>query len=230
MPAVLLWGPHDPIFSDRYLDDLVRRLPHAHVHRFSDAGHLIAEDVDWTAPVLSWLGALPAEGSGTSGITSPSASADEPATPFVPLWAALDARADDAAPAVLDMTTQGADGRPFTASWRALDRQVRRVAAGLHGIGVRRGDRVSLLVEPGPTLTALVYACLRIGAVVVVADAGLGVRGLTRAQRGAWPRFVVAQRKGLAAARALGWPGVRVSAEPLAPSVRRALGVHPDSQ
>ncbi len=122
------------------------------------------------------------------------------------------------------MTTV-ASGRPFTASWRALDRQVRRIAAGLHGIGVRRGDRVSLLVEPGPTLTALVYACLRIGAVVVVADAGLGVRGLTRAQRGAWPRFVVAQRKGLAAARALGWPGVRISAEPLAPAVRRALGV-----
>ncbi|GAB3090033.1 alpha/beta fold hydrolase [Isoptericola nanjingensis] len=258
VPAVLLWGPHDPIFSDRYLDDLVRRLPHAHVHRFAEAGHLIAEDVDWAPSVLSWLSSLSAEGSGTSGtdaftgprgpstsglrtsvpevpdpsassITSPPASSDDSATPFVPLWAALDARADDDAAAVLDMTASttadGADGRPFTASWRALDRQVRRIAAGLYGIGVRRGDRVSLLVEPGPTLTALVYACLRIGAVVVVADAGLGVRGLTRAQRGAWPRFVVAQRKGLAAARALGWPGVRISAEPLAPTVRRVLGV-----
>ncbi|MGW8567843.1 alpha/beta fold hydrolase [Isoptericola sp. NPDC055881] len=217
VPAVLLWGPHDPIFSDRYLDDLVHRLPHAHVHRFGDAGHLIAEDADWTPAVLRFLaGVLSAEGSGTSSESSPS---------FVPLWARLDARADDDGPAVLDMSDDGADGQPFVASWRALDRQVRRVASGLHGIGVRRGDRVSLLVEPGPTLTALVYACLRIGAVVVVADAGLGVRGLTRAQRGAWPRFVVAQRKGLAAARALGWPGVRISADPLAPPVRRALGV-----
>nr|WP_139821036.1 alpha/beta fold hydrolase [Krasilnikoviella flava] len=277
VPAVLLWGPHDPIFSDRYLDDLTRRLPHAHVHRFADAGHLIAEDADWTPAVLGWLGSgsLSAEGSGSSGTDAftgprgPSASGltsvpelpDPTASwtsspsarlrdsevasslvpvettdpvlagsvggggPFVPLWARLDGRADDDAPAVLDMTTDGADGRPFTVSWRALDRQVRRIAAGLYGIGVRRGDRVSLLVEPGPTLTALVYACLRIGAVVVVADAGLGVRGLTRAQRGAWPRFVVAQRKGLAAARALGWPGVRISAEPLAPAVLRALGV-----
>ncbi|MCZ2263543.1 alpha/beta fold hydrolase, partial [Isoptericola sp. QY 916] len=231
VPAVLLWGPHDPIFSDRYLDDLVRRLPHAHVHRFAEAGHLIAEDVDWAPSVLSWLSSLSAEvpDPSASSITSPPASSDDSTTPFVPLWAALDARADDDAAAVLDMTASttadGADGRPFTASWRALDRQVRRIAAGLHGIGVRRGDRVSLLVEPGPTLTALVYACLRIGAVVVVADAGLGVRGLTRAQRGAWPRFVVAQRKGLAAARALGWPGVRISAEPLAPTVRRVLGV-----
>jgi acyl-coenzyme A synthetase/AMP-(fatty) acid ligase len=84
---------------------------------------------------------------------------------------------------------------------------------------------VSLLVEPGPTLTALVYACLRIGAVVVVADAGLGARGMTRAQRGAWPKFVVAQRKGLAAARALGWPGARISADPLPRGARTALGV-----
>lgn len=270
VPAVLLWGPHDPVFSDRYLDDLARRLPHAHVHRFADAGHLVAEDADWTPAVLGWLGSLgslgplpgvrPAEGSASSGTdaftgprgpstsgltsvpelpdpsasstTSPSAGADvrsqgssPSASSFVPLWAGLDDRADDPGPAVLDMTADGADGRPLTVSWRALDRQVRRIAAGLHGIGVRRGDRVSLLVEPGPTLTALVYACLRIGAVVVVADAGLGVRGLTRAERGAWPRFVVAQTKGLAAARALGWPGVRISADPLAPAVRRALGV-----
>jgi len=238
VPAVLLWGPHDPVFSDRYLDDLVHRLPHAHVHRFSGAGHLVAEDADWTPAVLGWLGgevlapagipvstggpATADAGTTGAGTTGADGSAD---APFVPLWAGLDARAGDDAPAVLDMAATGADGSARAVSWRALHRQVQRVAAGLHAIGVRRGDRVSLLVEPGPTLTALVYACLRIGAVVVVADAGLGVRGLTRAQRGAWPRFVVAQTKGLAAARALGWPGVRISAEPLAPAVRRALGV-----
>lgn len=219
VPAVLLWGPHDPVFSDRYLDDLARRLPHAHVHRFADAGHLVAEDADWTPAVLGWLGDDVLSGVVTDGAERGAAA------PFVPLWAGLDARAGDDAPAVLDMAATDADGSVRVVSWQALDRQVRRVAAGLHAIGVRRGDRVSLLVEPGPTLTALVYACLRIGAVVVVADAGLGVRGLTRAQRGAWPRFVVAQTKGLAAARALGWPGVRISADPLAPAVRRVLGV-----
>jgi len=219
VPAVLLWGPHDPVFSDRYLDDLVRRLPHAHVHRYADAGHLVAEDADWTPAALGWLGDDVLSGVAADGAERGSTS------PFVPLWAGLDARAGDDAPAVLDMGATDPDGSVRVVSWRALDRQVRRVAAGLDAIGVRRGDRVSLLVEPGPTLTALVYACLRIGAVVVVADAGLGVRGLTRAQRGAWPRFVVAQTKGLAAARALGWPGVRISADPLAPAVRRALGV-----
>nr|WP_233275926.1 alpha/beta fold hydrolase [Isoptericola variabilis] len=221
VPALILWGARDPVFTDRYLDDLLRRLPHARVHRFSSAGHLVAEDVDWPPAVLAWLG-RDVEGSARA---AGAAREPAPAGPFRPMWAGLDARADDDGPAVLDMSVVSDDGEPRVVTWRALHRQVHRLAAGLHRVGVRPGDRVSLLVEPGPTLTALVYACLRIGAVVVVADAGLGVRGLTRAQRGAWPRFVVAQAKGLAAARALGWPGVRISAEPLPAPARAALGV-----
>ncbi len=221
VPALLLWGPRDPVFQDRYLDDLLDRLPHARVHRYEGAGHLLAEDVDWPPALLAWLTEQVGTGpAGAAGAADTADVADAPAR--APLWAALDARADDPGPAVLDMTA--ADG-PRTVSWRLLARQVRRIAAGLHATGVRRGDRVSLLVQPGPTLTALVYACLRIGAVVVVADAGLGPQGLTRAQRGAQPDWVVGQTKGLLAARALGWPGVRIAADPLHPATRRALGV-----
>ena len=96
-------------------------------------------------------------------------------------------------------------------SWQQLDDRVRRIAAGLASVGVQKGHRVSVLVPPGPTLTAIVYACLRMGAVVVVADAGLGVQGLSRAVRGAWPDVIIGEARGLAAARALGWPGMRIS-------------------
>lgn len=221
VPALLQWGPRDPVFRDRYLDDLVDRLPHARVHRYEGAGHLVAEDVDWATPLLDWLAEeVPAGGAPAAAPAGTTPTAD--AAPWTPLWDRLDARADDPGPAVLDMA---ADGGPRTVSWRLLARQVRRIAAGLRRVGVQRGDRVSLLVQPGPTLTALVYACLRIGAVVVVADAGLGPRGLTRAQRGAQPDWVVGQTKGLLAARALGWPGVRIAADPLGPAARRALDV-----
>jgi acyl-coenzyme A synthetase/AMP-(fatty) acid ligase/pimeloyl-ACP methyl ester carboxylesterase len=217
VPALMLWGPRDPVFGDRYLDDLVDRLPHARVHRFEGAGHLVAEDADWPPAVLDWLReSVPAR-------PAPAADDLDPGR-FTPLWSRLDARASDTGAAVLDMASGG--GRPpRTVSWQLLARQVRRIAAGLHALGVRQGDRVSLLVQPGPTLTALVYACLRIGAVVVVADAGLGARGLTRAQRGAQPDYLVGQTKALVAARALGWPGVRIATDPLTPAERRALGV-----
>lgn len=221
-PALMLWGPRDPIFGDYYLDDLIQRLPQADVHRFEGAGHLIAEERPYAEAVLHWL-AEPADRLESTLERVPLGSA--PADPsFRPLWHGLDERRDDDRTAVIDMSTRHGHG-PRRVSWRQLDDRVRRIAAGLSHIGVRKGQRVSLLVPPGPTLTAVLYACLRIGAVVVVADAGLGVAGLTRAVRGSWPDVVIGEVPGLIAARALGWPGVHISTARLPRVSAAALGV-----
>ena len=49
VPALLLWGARDPVFTERYLADLTDRLPHADVQRYARAGHLVTEDVPETA-------------------------------------------------------------------------------------------------------------------------------------------------------------------------------------
>ena len=227
VPALMLWGPADPIFSDRYLDDLVDRIPHADVHRFEGAGHLIAEERPYAEALLAWLeeraSVNTAGGPGRApALGSPQRPEMASAPSSTALWHGLDDRAGDDSDAVIDMSS----GRyPHRVTWRRLETRVRRLAAGLHEAGVRKGDRVSLLIKPGPTLTAVLYACLRIGAVVVVADAGLGVRGLTRAVRGAWPDVIVGEPLGLTAARALGWPGMRISAERLPRIAAAPLGV-----
>ena len=41
VPVLMLWGPRDPVFSDLYLRDLLGRLPHAQVHRYEGASHLV---------------------------------------------------------------------------------------------------------------------------------------------------------------------------------------------
>ncbi|MBC7290823.1 MAG: alpha/beta fold hydrolase, partial [Actinotalea sp.] len=294
VPALLLWGPRDPVFGDRYLDDLIDRLPRADVHRFEAAGHLLAEDVDHAGATLTWLGdrlddvvrpqpmafgeqpigqaddepvgrpphdagAQPAVGEEVAARTDVDALAGVTAVAAAvrggwsapeqrpPLWHHLDALADSPATALVEMAPPRAAGtrlrhavdavrhglgaaspaaaEPRTVSWRLLSRRVREIAAGLHAVGVRRGDRVSLLVPPGADLTAVLYACLRIGAVVVVADAGLGVQGLSRAVRGAQPDHVIGALKGLTAARTLGWPGKRISTTPLSSAAATALGV-----
>ncbi|MFD5213599.1 alpha/beta fold hydrolase [Microbacterium sp. NPDC058345] len=228
VPALMLWGPRDPIFGDRYLDDLVDRLPHADVHRFEGAGHLVVEERPYAEAVLTWLGDMVPRAAGARASSPRRPVRQVPSAPeqppFLPLWHALDQRCDDDTTAVIDMSTTGRQG-PRRVSWRQLDDRVRRIASGLNRIGVRKGDRVSLLIPPGPTLTAVVYACLRMGAVVVVADAGLGVRGLTRAVRGSCPDFVIGEVPGLMAARALGWPGVRISAVRLSKVAAAVLGV-----
>ena len=226
VPALLLWGPDDPIFGDRYLDDLLDRLPHADVHRFEGAGHLVAEDRPYSDALLAWLSE---KGDRLAGRGSESTRADAAATPsdasgFAPIWRGLDERGNDDDVAIVDMSPSRS-GSVRRVTWRRLDDRVRRLATGLVQVGVRPGDRVSLLVPPGPTLSAVVYACLRIGAVVVVADAGLGIRGLTRAVRGSWPDFIIGEVPGLTAARALRWPGIRVSTARLPAAVRAALGV-----
>ncbi|MDM7886440.1 alpha/beta fold hydrolase [Curtobacterium sp. RHCKG23] len=225
VPALVMWGPRDPVFLERYLDDLVDRLPHADVHRFEGAGHLLPDDADVAGTVLDWLGDRLPDGTTTRGDDSrlpDRVEAEAEAEGTHPLWAALDGLRHSEEPALIEMA---AAGGPRTISWRLLARRVDEVAAGLLDVGVRPGDRVSLLVTPGADLTAALYASVRIGAVVVVADAGLGLRGLTRAVRGARPDWVIGALPGLGAARALGWPGRRIATLALPAVARAALGV-----
>ena len=226
-PALFLWGPRDPIFGDRYLDDLIDRVPHADVHRFEGAGHLLAEDVDYASAVLTWLEekrlSAPRPAGDAPVVGEPVVGEPDPARP-APLWAQLDALRESTQTALVEMAPPGGD-TPRVVSWRLLARRVTELAAGLARVGVRKGDRVSLLVPPGADLTAVLYACLRIGAVVVVADAGLGLRGLTRAVRGAQPDHVIGALPGLSAARTLGWPGTKISTAQLPTLLARSLGV-----
>lgn len=52
-------------------------------------------------------------------------------------------------------------------SYRELVQQAERVAARLHALGVRQGDRVILLMQNSPQLIAAHYGILRANAVVV---------------------------------------------------------------
>ncbi|HEV7951289.1 MAG TPA: AMP-binding protein, partial [Glaciihabitans sp.] len=52
-----------------------------------------------------------------------------------------------------------------------------------------------------------------------------GLKGLTRAVRGTWPDHVIGQAPGLIAARALGWPGQKISTVRLPAATGQALGL-----
>jgi len=216
IPALLLWGPSDPVFSDIYLRDLQARFPAADVHRFVGASHLVSEQADVAGAIHEWVAPL----HHTAAVDeSPSTEA---LTTRAPAWSSLDRRTRDTDVAMVEMTPQG-PGRSVT--FAELDADVRRTAAGLAAHGVQRGDRVALLIPPGVDLTVCLYACWRMGAVVVVVDAGLGARGIGRALQSATPKFLIGIPRALVAARALGWPGERISAVRLTPGVARALRV-----
>ena len=58
---------------------------------------------------------------------------------------------------------------PITAD--ALDDESRRVAQGLHDLGVREGDRVAVWLPNVPAWFACFFACARLGAIVVAVNA-----------------------------------------------------------
>ncbi|MHA7270745.1 alpha/beta fold hydrolase [Arthrobacter sp. HLT1-20] len=215
VPAFMLWGPKDPVFSDRYLRDLLTRLPHADVHRFEGASHLVQEDRDIATPTFAWLAQKILAAPNTAVAPGPALVA----APYVPMLAELDARRVDTSTAVVDMLPGGSTAK---LSWAELARDVDDLAAGLRELGVNAGDRVSLLVPPGITLTTLIYACLRLGAVIVVADAGLGTRGMSRAIKGAGPDYLIGIEKALLGARLYNWPGVKIAAEDFSPATATA--------
>ena len=237
-PALLVWGPKDPVFLERYLRDLRGRLPQADVHRFETASHLVSEDHDVPGLVLGWLSARfdapdtasspteaalakgSSERSGTAASAKestfgadPASVRDSDAADIRAVTAILDARRDDETIASVDFAQNPAQ----QITWRHLWHVTTSIANGLLDLGVKPGDRVSMLVPPGNNLTAALYACLKIGAVAVVADAGLGPKGMTRAITSADPQWIIGELPGLTLARAFGWPGRRISVSPLGP-------------
>jgi olefin beta-lactone synthetase len=217
VPALLLWGPRDPVFGEKYLADLRGRLPQAQLHRYEGASHLLPEDAPgYAQAVARWVADLDADRlpAGRRGEDGGEAGSEDGGRR---LWSALSERAADRSPAVVEVggTTVG---------WAALARRVEQLAAGLAAAGIRPGSRVALLVEPSADLTAAVYAVWRAGGVIVVADKGLGLTGMRRALRSASVDAVIGSRRGLAAARLMGLPGSRIAAGRVGGAAARALG------
>lgn len=211
IPSLLLWGPSDPVFSDLYLHDLEERLPNAETHRFVGSSHLVTEDAGVASAVYAWVDQL-----GTDR------SHQAPPQSREPLIASIERRASDDSVAIVEM---GPDGQEASITFSDLASDIDRIAGGLVDLGVRRGDRIAMLVTPGVDLAACIFATWRVGAVVVVADTGLGLRGMGRALASADPDYLIGIPEGLSVARTMRWPGVRICTVALSPLKRGLLGV-----
>ena len=222
-PSLLLWGAKDPVFSMAFLADLRKRLPHAVVHGYPEAGHLVMEDIGGAAVILDWLETIPAS-------TPISGSPGEPTGATTDdgrrLWSAAAARKNDDAVAVAEMAPDGSTEVSRTLSFADLEQRVEEVRTRLIAAGVQPGDRVAPLIPPGIDLVVSVYACWRAGAVVVATDAALGVRGIAKALRATRPDHIIADWRGLALARALHLPGKALSLKTVPGALRRILRIH----
>ena len=197
VPTLIVWGGRDPVFHDRFLRDLRRRIPHAEVQRYPEAGHLVCLDEHVGPVVQRWLAqALRPE--------SLHESSNRDTDSFRSIVATLAERSSDRG-----LVYEGPDG---TLRWDELAQRSHTAAQALRHGGLRRGERVALLIPPSAELLVATAALWRIGAVPVVADSSAGLKALRRTLRAAAPTLIIGTASTLAAAA-----GLR-----LAPAARRA--------
>jgi olefin beta-lactone synthetase len=203
-PVLLAWGARDPVFDDDFAADLAGRFSNSTTHRFAGANHLVMAEADVAGVAETWLNdlfggrladlsATPAADDGDPVVAATSAE------DIRPLWAAIDERRRDPTEAFVDEATGD------SVSFAELARRVDGVAGELRRRGMEPGDHVAMLTPPGVDLVAAVYGVWRAGGVTVIADRGLGLRGLGRAVRSARPRFVIGPRRARLAAAVLRW-------------------------
>ncbi|QDT17497.1 fatty acid CoA ligase family protein [Alienimonas californiensis] len=106
------------------------------------------------------------------------------------------------------LTPRGRAGDPTRTydalTFAELDAAADRFAAALASRGVRRGERVALMVRPGGRFAVAVFGTLRAGAAAVLIDPGLGVPAVLRCLREVSPTGFVGEPIAVAAARAVG--------------------------
>ena len=82
-----------------------------------------------------------------------------------------------------------------TMTFRELDEDSDRIAAGLKAIGVEKGTRMALLVKPGIDFVSCVFGLLKSGAVMILIDPGMGGGNLLQCLEDADPDGFVAISK-----------------------------------
>ncbi len=92
----------------------------------------------------------------------------------------------------LAMASPGAPDGWATLTFAALDRLSDRYAHGLRDQGVRRGDRTLLLVKPSPDFYGLLFGLIKLGAVPVLLDPGMGLKNVLKCIAQIRPRVVIA--------------------------------------
>jgi acyl-CoA synthetase (AMP-forming)/AMP-acid ligase II/pimeloyl-ACP methyl ester carboxylesterase len=189
-PVLLAWGSKDIVFDDDFAADLVGRFPNARLQRFPEANHLVMAEADVAGTVDVWLRDLLR----TRCADTP---AEQPAVPETPsvstetasVFDGLRRRFDDHDTAIADLSSRE------TIDFKTFTQRVEAVAAGLRRRGLVDGDRVAMLTPPGIDLLVAVYGVWRAGGVTVIADRGLGLRGLGRAVASTRPKWTVGPRR-----------------------------------
>ena len=91
--------------------------------------------------------------------------------------------------AIALVSKKGATWQHYT--FTELAERSRQFAGALHAGGLRRGERVMLMLRPSLDFVALTFALFHLGAVIILIDPGMGYRNLRRCIRAVQPETLI---------------------------------------
>ena len=108
--------------------------------------------------------------------------------------------------AIVELTSfHGDHFSTSTHTYAELEQRCDDYAKGFYDLGIRKGDRVAVLVPAGACVYALTFALFRLGAVVGFVDPGIGIKRMGRCLNDAEPKYFIGVLKAQIARLLFGW-------------------------
>jgi acyl-CoA synthetase (AMP-forming)/AMP-acid ligase II/pimeloyl-ACP methyl ester carboxylesterase len=209
LPMLLCFGLKDVVFCKKMLDEWLRHFPNAEVHTFDDAGHLILEDATEDVIPLVERFIRTKIYSGIKIEKKERLQTQETDPDFIDLTSQFLNRVkqNPNGLAVAHMKGMGSNDKGLydCVTYETVDRESNRIAHGLEKVGITRGMRTVFMVPPGTDFFAVLIGILKIGAIPVLVDPGMGVHNLEKCMEEAAPEAFIGVPKAHIARKLLGW-------------------------
>ncbi|MEZ4754893.1 MAG: fatty acid CoA ligase family protein [Bdellovibrionota bacterium] len=189
IPVQIVWGLKDPCFHRQMLDKVAQHFPQAEILEIPDASHLVLEDAPELACSTIYSFLLDPAAGKTAILNAAEVEQEADDTEQNALYSAFLKSAEKfiGNSAVIVPSYLSGSVRYQHVRYKEFRDLVHKYQRGLADLGLRRGDRVLMLVKPGVDFLALSYAVMGRGAIPAFLDPGMGKDNIEKCVRNLRP-------------------------------------------
>ena len=182
VPVQIVWGLKDPCFHRQMLDKVAQHFPQAEILEIPDASHLVLEDAPELACSTIYSFLLDPSAGKTAILNASEGDQDADISEQNALYASFLKSSEEhqGSSAVIVPSYLSGSLRYQHVRFREFRDLVHKYQRGLADLGLRKGDKVLMLVKPGVDFLALSYAVMGRGAIPAFLDPGMGKENIEK--------------------------------------------------
>lgn len=189
VPVQIVWGLRDICFHREMLNKVAQHFPQARIREIPDASHLVLEDAPEICCETIRQFLLGVAGTDASPRQRKAAAGGRPHVLYEGFRSFVES--SPYSNAAINPNFFPDTVRYTQVNYKELSNIVYKYERGLTELGLRAGDRVLMLVQPGVEFLALSYAVMGRGAIPVFVDPGIGMENLCKCILDAEPNVFI---------------------------------------